>query len=87
MFTVHPCQLESPAEQSFLAEGVRHMSGSPPAARYKQAYPELLACILTHGGLVNTFYPIPGIKKRVFMNLRSGYETVVTVTKMIEESV
>ncbi len=39
------------------------------------------------GGLVNTFYPIPGIKKRVFMNLRSGYETVVTVTKMIEESV
>ena len=39
------------------------------------------------GGLVNTFDPIPGIKKRVLMNLRSGYETVVTVTKMIEESV
>ena len=46
MFTVHPCQLESPARQSFLAEGVRHMSGSSAAARYKQAYPGTLACIL-----------------------------------------
>ena len=50
----------------FLAEGVRHMSGSPPAARYKQAYPDLLACILMHGWTCKHILPHSGDKEKGF---------------------